>query len=125
LSFSTPWSETSFYSEVFNTHAVPLVAEDDGRIIGHVCTRYFIDEAHLLDLAVHPDYRQKGIGALLLENAFRELEAKGCRVLYLEVRVSNSSARKLYEGLGCKPIGIRKRYYLYPTEDALLMMCEL
>ncbi|MFA5353064.1 MAG: ribosomal protein S18-alanine N-acetyltransferase [Thermodesulfovibrionales bacterium] len=125
LAFSTPWSEASFYSEIFNSRSLPRIAEEDGRIAGYICVRYFIDEAHLLDIAVDPDFQQRGVGAMLLEAIFRELRELECRNLYLEVRVSNLSARRLYEKVGCKSIGIRKRYYLYPTEDALLMMCEL
>jgi ribosomal-protein-alanine N-acetyltransferase len=83
------------------------------------------DECHLLDLAVHPDYRRRGIARALLDNVIQELRIEGCRFFYLEVRSSNYAARKLYEKFGFNMVGIRKGYYVNPAEDAVIMMMEL
>ncbi|OGW19607.1 MAG: hypothetical protein A2077_05525 [Nitrospirae bacterium GWC2_46_6] len=79
----------------------------------------------MLDLAVHPDYRKRGIAKMLLTDAIEELRLCGCRFFYLEVRVSNHAAKKLYKGLGFRTVGTRKGYYMNPVEDAVLMMREL
>ncbi|MDI6727466.1 MAG: ribosomal protein S18-alanine N-acetyltransferase [Thermodesulfovibrionales bacterium] len=125
LSFSTPWSETSFRSEIYSRYSVTRVAELNGVIVGYICVKHVADECHLLDLAVHPDYRRRGIARALLDNVIQELRIEGCRFFYLEVRSSNYAARKLYEKFGFNMVGIRKGYYVNPAEDAVIMMMEL
>lgn len=125
LSFSTPWSETSFRSEIYSRYSVTRVAELNGVIAGYICVRHVADECHLLDLAVHPDYRRRGIARALLDDVIQELRIEGCRFFYLEVRSSNYAARKLYEKFGFNMVGVRKGYYVNPSEDAVIMMMEL
>ncbi|MDI6800482.1 MAG: ribosomal protein S18-alanine N-acetyltransferase [Thermodesulfovibrionales bacterium] len=125
LSFSTPWSETSFYSEIYSDHSITRIAETNGTIAGYICVKRMADECHLLNLAVRPDYRNQGIATTLLNNVIQELNKWGCRALFLEVRASNYAAMRLYAGFGFKTIGVRKNYYLYPAEDAVVMMLEL
>lgn len=125
LSFSTPWSETSFRSEIYSRYSVTRVAELNGVIVGYICVKHVADECHLLDLAVHPDYRRRGIARSLLDNVIQELRIEGCRFFYLEVRASNYAARKLYERFGFNMVGVRKGYYVNPAEDAVIMMMEL
>jgi ribosomal-protein-alanine N-acetyltransferase len=125
LSFSTPWSETSFRSEIYSWYSVTRVAELNGIIVGYICVKHVADECHLLNLAVHPDYRRRGIARALLDNVIQELRMEGCRFFYLEVRSSNYAARKLYERFGFNIVGIRKGYYANPAEDAVIMMLEL
>lgn len=124
-SFTAPWSETSFYGEVFNRYAITRVAEADGVIVGYICVKQIADECHLLDLAVHPDYRRQGIATMLLDNVLRDLREGSCRNMYLEVRTSNAEARKLYEKFGFTVTGIRKKYYSKPEEDAVIMVLKL
>lgn len=124
-SFTAPWSETSFYSEVYNRNSITRVGEFNGEIVGYICIKMVVDECHLLDLAVHPDYRRRGIAKMLFNNALKDLEDDGCRRLYLEVRAANFPAKIFYEKLGFKTIGMRKNYYLNPQEDALIMMIEI
>jgi ribosomal-protein-alanine N-acetyltransferase len=125
LSFSTPWSEASFYSEIYNKYSIVRVAELNGIIAGYICARHIADECHLLNMAVRPDYRRHGIAAMLLKNIIEELRGSGCRFLFLEVRESNYAARRFYEKFGFKIIGLRKNYYVYPDENAVIMMREI
>jgi ribosomal-protein-alanine N-acetyltransferase len=125
LSFSMPWSETSFRSEIYSRYSITRVAELNGIIVGYVCVKHVADECHLLDLAVHPAYRKRGIATVLLDNVIQELRVEGCRFFYLEVRASNYAAKKLYEKFGFNMVGVRKGYYVYPEEDAVIMMLEL
>lgn len=125
MSFSTPWSETSFYAEVHNTHSIAKVAELENAVVGYICVRHLADECHLLDLAVHPDHRGKGIATALFKSIMEELKAGKCSSLFLEVRTSNDTARMIYEKFGFNIVGTRKKYYINPTDDAVIMMMEL
>lgn len=125
ISFSTPWSSYSFKKEIYKPYSIPKVAVINNRIVGYICVERIIDEAHILNLAVHPDFRKMGIGSLLVSNILDELRTTGCRYVYLEVRASNVAAKKLYERFGFEVIGIRKHYYIRPEEDAYVMMLEL
>lgn len=125
MCFSMPWSETSFYSELYCRYSITRVAEVNNSIVGYICLRCIADEGQLLDLAVHKDYRKQGIATLLLKDAVEEVKSSGGRFLFLEVRVSNHESRKLYEKFGFRLSGTRKNYYINPVEDANLMMLEL
>jgi ribosomal-protein-alanine N-acetyltransferase len=124
-SFTAPWSETSFRSELYSRYSIVRIAEFNGIVVGYICVRHMADECHLLNLAVHPDYRRRGIAKMLIDNVIQEMRIEGSKFFYLEVRVSDYTARKLYEGFGFRTIGIRKEYYVNPTEDAVIMMLEL
>lgn len=125
MSFTTPWSEAVFYNEIHNPFSITRVTLTDEKLVGYICANQIIDEGHILNLAVHPDYRRRGIASTLVKNILKELKDCACRVLYLEVRISNHAARKLYEGFGFKVVGIRKCYYVSPIEDAVIMMLEM
>lgn len=125
MSFTTPWSEALFYNEIYHPFSITRVAFAGEKLVGYICANQIIDEGHILNLAVHPDYRRRSIASTLVEDILKELKDCECRVLYLEVRISNHAARKLYEGFGFKVVGIRKCYYVSPIEDAVIMMLEL
>jgi ribosomal-protein-alanine N-acetyltransferase len=93
-------------------------------VIGYTVTKHVEDEGHILNLAVHPAHRGKGIAKVLVSKGLEELRQKGSRYVYLEVRVSNAEAIRLYESFGFRAGGIRKSYYLEPVEDALVMVLE-
>ena len=122
ISFSTPWSEYSFLNELYKKYAISRTAVFEQNIVGYICTNYVLHEAHILNLAVHPDFRRQKIATVLMDEALRELKKKGCVFIYLEVRASNTGAIKFYESFEFKVADIRKKYYINPTEDALLMM---
>lgn len=124
LSFSTPWSELSFYKEIYNPRSLCLVAETEEGVAGYICLSRIFDECHILNLAVHPLKRRQGIGSRLIREALNSDFISTCRYIYLEVRASNIPARRLYEKFGFRMVGIRRAYYVNPVEDAIIMLFE-
>lgn len=120
-SFRVPWSESTFKSLLRQPHAALFVAETGDQIAGYAAVWFVADEAELGDLAVHPDYRRRGIGSILLRRALQEARGRKIRVLYLEVRAGNEEARRLYERSGFEVMTVRRGYYSQPVEDALVM----
>ncbi|WP_096201974.1 ribosomal protein S18-alanine N-acetyltransferase [Bacillus sp. FJAT-45350] len=125
-SFTVPWSRTAFYNEMTNNQfAQYLVIEADGEIIGYCGVWIVIDEAHITNIAILSKYRGKKLGEALLLHAMELAKVYGSKKMTLEVRISNVVAQKLYEKLGFKPGGIRKKYYTDNFEDALVMWVVL
>ena len=123
--FSDPWSENSIASELDNRLSYWLVAEEQGRVVGYVGSQSVLDGADMMNLAVAPEFRRRGIGEKLVNALVSYLQQRGILVLLLEVRVSNAPAIALYERLGFEQVGRRPRYYHNPREDALIMRKEL
>ncbi|MBM4136735.1 MAG: ribosomal-protein-alanine N-acetyltransferase [Nitrospira sp.] len=123
--FTTPWSETSFLQEINNLYSIKKVAVLNNTTIGYVCANHILNENHILNLAVHPEFRRCGIATKLTKEVLKELKEKGCDFVYLEVRGSNLSAKKFYEKLGFVIVAIRKDYYTLPREDAIIMALEM
>lgn len=122
LSFSLPWSRESFEQEMnSNDKARYIVAALGDTIVGYGGMWFIIDEAHITNIAVHPDYRQRKIGEMIVEGMLRTAKESGIISLTLEVRVSNTPAINLYRKLGFEEYGIRKGYYTDTGEDALIM----
>lgn len=124
-SFSIPWSEIAFINELSKQNSFNRVAKFQGRVIGYICINYIFNEAHILNLAVHPEYRRQGIATLLMKDAITNLIKKGCIYYYLEVRESNTIAQNFYKKFGFNVVGRRKKYYQSPDEDAILMMLRI
>lgn len=124
-SFGTPWAEMSFLNEIHSPNSHAYVYLLDSKVVGYVCTKHIRYEGHILNLAVHQEFRRQGIAKTMVSKGIEELRAYKCMYVYLEVRASNYPAIKLYEGFGFKAAGIRKAYYLSPVEDALVMMFKL
>ena len=122
--FSDPWSEKSILSELENPLSCWLVAMDGERLAGYVGSQTVLGESDMMNLAVDPDYRRKGLGKELILSLIEALRQRESRCLTLEVRDSNAPARALYEGLGFQEIGRRKNYYRNPKEDALIYKKE-
>lgn len=125
LCFSDPWSENSIASELDNRLSYWLVALDGNTVAGYIGSQSVLDEADMMNVAVHPDYRRQGIGEKLVLELANALNGKGIRGLMLEVRESNTPAISLYEKLGFVQVGLRKNYYRNPRENALIMRKEL
>lgn len=122
--FSDPWSANDF-AECVSTGVPFLVAERRGVVAGYVVAHSAADEGEILNLGVAAAHRRHGIGRELVERALAELAARGARTVYLEVRASNSAARRLYESLGFAEVGRRTRYYRRPVEDAVVLSAKL
>lgn len=125
LSFPVPWSKQAFLNELRNKYALYLVARENDTVCGYIGMWLIIDEGHITNLAVHPAYRRRGIGRLLLKNLIEEGKKHGLSRLTLEVRRSNMAAQNLYREFGFKQVGVRPQYYLDNREDALIMWKEL
>lgn len=123
--FSDPWSETSVRSELSNPLSYWLVAQEDGKLIGYVGSQSVPPEADVMNLAVAPEWRNKGIGRALMTALIAQLHSRGITALFLEVRVGNLPAQSLYQSLGFVEAGRRPKYYVNPTEDALILRKEL
>jgi len=126
LSFSTPWSKESLEMEVLkNKCARYIVAVKDNRVLGFAGMWLIIDEGHITNIAVHPDFRGQGIGNMLVEALIEECRRNGIHYLTLEVRRSNQVAINLYKKYGFEIYGIRKNYYQDTMEDAFIMSREV
>ena len=116
--FTCPWSEKSF-EEAFESPNITVFAAvdetDGGTIAGFACLMWYGDEGEILNIAVRTSARKNGIGQLLMD------AADGVRDFYLEVRESNAAARHLYDKNGFEILGLRKRYYSKPVENAVIM----
>lgn len=122
--FSDPWNEESIASELENRLSLWLVALEGDRVAGYVGSQTVLGEADMMNIAVHPDFRRKGIGEALVKKLIAELSQRGCHSLTLEVRASNGPAKSLYEKLGFVLVGRRKNYYFHPQEDADILRKE-
>jgi [ribosomal protein S18]-alanine N-acetyltransferase len=120
-SYPTPWSRSMFAGELAKPSSICLGAFDGERLVGYLIVSRYVDAWHVMNVAVDPDHRGRGIATMLLERLF-ELTADDVRRGYtLEVRVSNATAIALYERLGFQSRGIRRGYYTDNREDALIM----
>lgn len=127
--FPSPWPLHFFVSELSQPHSTTLVVRDPdsagGRIIGYIVFWILLDELHILNLAVHPACRRRGIARRLLQEALQRARDRHCQTAWLEVRPSNTAALALYQSLGFRQILTRKRYYDDTGEDALILSREL
>ena len=119
--FSTPWSEKSIREEMNNEWAFWLTAMEGESLLGYIGIQFGLDGGDIMTIATEPELRGKGIGKKLVLAAVEQLQEKHLGYLTLEVRPSNLPAIALYESLGFREVGRRKKYYRDPVEDALLM----
>jgi len=125
LCFSTPWSEDSFTQEITsNDIALYIVAVIDDLIVGYAGLWLIVDEGHITNVAVHPDFRRRKIAKALVQVLIDVSEKKGAVRHTLEVRTLNDAAIRLYEAFGFQEVGIRKGYYEDDNEDAIIMWRE-
>lgn len=123
--FIDPWERQAFEHEVRNEVSRSVVARDaDDRLVGYAIYWAAGPEFHLLNLAVAPTCRRHGIGSLLMRRLIRDARREQAEFIALEVRVSNASARKLYDDFGFVTVGIRRRYYKN-GEDAEVMVLQI
>ncbi len=122
ICFTIPWSRQAFINEISkNDFARYFVALCDKKVVGYAGIWIVCEEGHITNIAVHPDYRHKGIASRLMAELIDTARSEGVADLTLEVRRGNADAIKLYEKFGFKVEGIRKGYYPDNGEDALIM----
>lgn len=149
LSNPLPWSLNAYRREPERPHSRPWVAEATlpvplsygqaaestelpplvcaagaPAVLGFLIAWHIVDEVHIANLAVHPDFRRQGIGARLLKHALQQAAHEGMCSAQLEVRAGNQAAIALYRRFGFVQVGLRKGYYQDNHEDALLLNCE-
>jgi len=124
-SFSTPWSRGTFRGLLQRSDASLWVAQVGGRVVGYAVVWYSFREAELGNLAVAPGWRRCGLGTQLLDWALQKARERGTERVFLEVRVGNRIAQQLYERYGFSQVGLRRRYYRAPVEDARVMCLSL
>ena len=123
--FSHPWARSDFEFELSCPDSVFLGAKDNEKTVGFVILRLEGDQAEVYNIAVDASVRRGGIGGKLLDTALEVARAAGVQSVFLEVRASNLPARGLYASRGFEQVGIRKKYYDLPTEDAIVMAAQL
>ena len=124
ICFSDPWSEQSIASELQNPLSLWLVCEDEGTVCGYVGSQTVLGETDMMNIAVAPEYRRRGIGEMLITQLLKKISLQGSRSLSLEVRCSNLAAILLYKKFGFQQVGRRPGYYTHPKEDALILRKE-
>ena len=122
--FAHPWSREALALLCGDT-AFGFVCAEEGRAAAYGGMLSVLDEGQITNIATHPDYRRRGLGAAVLEALLAEARARGLAFVTLEVRESNVPAIALYQKLGFKTVGRRPGFYRSPTEAALLMQCDL
>ena len=118
--FSLPWSEKSFEDSLQREDTIFLVCED-GDVTGYMGLYLSFDEASVTNVAVSPCFRKKGYGEALVVAAKETAKSAGAECIFLEVRQSNIPAISLYKKQGFEELGIRKKFYEHPVEDAIIM----
>lgn len=119
--FSSPWTETGFFSFLIRQDAMFLVAEEDEQILGYCGVLTVLDEGDITNVSVDKKRQGQGIGRALVQGLIEKTRETGVTTLHLEVRESNASAIALYTKMGFEKIGVRKNYYESPMEDGILM----
>ena len=125
LCFTLPWDETQFSRLMTGEHFKVLGIMDCGELKGYLSFLHVRDQAEIMNLAVHPGKRQKGLGKKLMKALLDYCRIHGVQWISLEVRMSNVPAISLYQGFGFKETGRREKYYTDTGEDALVLQLEL
>lgn len=123
--FLSPWTRGMFESTMASPIANCLVIERSGHILGYAVFYFAASEAHIMNIAVHPGVRRRGLAREMLSRVLALARRKAVEECFLEVRESNMPARGLYEKLGFEAVGRRKGYYQESGEDALVMKLRL
>lgn len=123
--FELPWTFAMLYEDIIeNPHTLYLVVEKDGKIIGYGGMWIILDEAHITNVCILPEYRGLGYAYDLMRELKEQSQKKHAQCMTLEVRVSNKTALRLYKKCGFRIQGLRKRYYPNNNEDAYVMWTD-
>lgn len=124
LCFGEPWSRESLRL-LLSDEAIGFVCVQDGRAVAYGGMLLVPGEGQVTNVAVHPDYRKRGLGTVIVDAMIQESKRRGLEQIALEVRCSNEAAIGLYERAGFVRAGVRKRFYRNPTEDAFVMLLSV
>lgn len=116
--FDDFWNVQNLKSELENSNSKCIVAKLNNKIVGFGCIWFSVDDAHITNIVVHKNFRNNGIGSILLQRIIDLAKVKSS--LTLEVNTKNEAAYKLYQKFGFKNLGIRKKYY-NGIDDAYIM----
>ncbi len=126
MCFTQPWTRGMFESDLLQGEfTYYIVARLEGKLVGYAGMWTAGGEAHITTIAVHPDFRRRGIGSALMRMLLEEALRRGAEIAVLEVRRSNEAAQQLYKKWGFRPVGVRCGYYSNPPEDALILELPL
>ncbi|WMJ76710.1 MULTISPECIES: ribosomal protein S18-alanine N-acetyltransferase [unclassified Sedimentibacter] len=125
MCFSLPWSRASLEKELVNELAYYQCAEEDDKIVGYMGMWRILDECHITNVAILPEYRNRGIAGMLISKMVEICRCSEISSMTLEVRETNIPAINLYEKFGFVSVGKRPRYYSKPIEDAIIMWKKL
>lgn len=124
-SFGAPWTLDDYLTEIARPISHIVAVTDGDALLGYAGFWQVLDTAEVNNVAVAEDMRGQGIGKMLMAGLLDLALLLGCKQVNLELRAGNTAALGLYKVLGFKPVGKRPAYYTAPTEDALLMTCDL
>ena len=123
--FTDPWPYSIFLNDLEADHTLTYVAANGKKVVGFIICMTILDEMHLTNIAIDPEFQRKKVGHALLEHIFCYGERFGSSVMYLDVRKSNEAAINFYRGFGFDVLYERRGYYRNPPEDALVMSLNL
>lgn len=124
-SFPVPWSAKAFEEEIKKKVSNLWAIVSDQKLLAYICFWMFDKEIHILNFAVHPEIRNKGLGKFLLKNVIDTGNAEDVESIWLEVRPSNIPALYVYKKFGFVEAGRRTGYYSDSREDAIVMALDL
>ena len=118
--FSVPWSENALRMELTKENSRFFVAIIKNEVSGYIGANNVLGEVYIDNIAVFSNFRGLGVATTLLNHLISVSEEENCDLVTLEVRESNTIARKLYEKLGFENVGVRKNFYDQPKEDGII-----
>ena len=125
LSFVSPWTKRLFEETLLSPISSSFIMKKNHETIGYIILYSVADEAHILNIAIHPQYRGTGYASTLIKHALDYFNEKGVGEFFLEVREGNMVAIRLYQRFGFERVGKRKKYYAETNEDALVMRLSM
>ena len=125
LSFVSPWTKRLFEESLISPISSSFIMKKGLEALGYIILYSVADEAHILNIAVHPHYRERGCASSMINHVLGYFNYKGVHQFFLEVREGNMGAIRLYQRFGFEKIGKRKKYYAETNEDALVMCLSM
>ncbi|MCS5586466.1 MAG: ribosomal protein S18-alanine N-acetyltransferase, partial [Gammaproteobacteria bacterium] len=124
LAYDSPWSQAKFSDSLNNPKTLASLLTVDKQVLGYFVAMHSPDSADLLNICIHPDYQQQGLGAQLFSHLKQQLQALSINAIFIEVRASNETAFSFYQKLDFKVIDNRKKYYSN-GEDAKILRLKI